>query len=127
MYGRTPAPISAEIRKKIIGDEKPITVRPADLLPPEFDKMTNEIKQYARSDEDVLSYALFPSVALEFFKERTMIEKGANVRDLAAIAAMFVYQAEIRTKAKHSAEGEEANQWKIAARRESLNGGGWIL
>jgi pyruvate carboxylase subunit B len=127
MYGKTPAPISAEIRKKIIGDEKPITVRPADLLPPEFDRMASESKEYARSDEDVLSYALFPAVALEYFKERVMIEKGANVRDLAAIATMFVYQAEMRTKAKHSAVGEEANQWKIAARRESVNGGGWIL
>ncbi len=127
MYGRTPAPISAEIRKKIIGDEKPITVRPADLLPPEFERMANEAKPYARSDEDVLSYALFPAVALEYFKERIMIEKGANVRDLAAIAAMFVFQVESKMKAKHSAVCEEANHWKVAARRESLNGGGWIL
>ncbi len=127
MYGKTPAPISAEIRKKIIGDEKPITVRPADLLPPEFEKMANEAKPYARSDEDVLSYALFPAVALEYFKERVMIEKGANVRDLAAIATMFVFEAESKMKAKHSAVCEEANHWKVAARRESLNGGGWIL
>ncbi|MDD1743144.1 MAG: hypothetical protein LUO85_00790, partial [Methanomassiliicoccales archaeon] len=127
MYGKTPAPISAEIRKKIIGDEKPITVRPADLLPPEFEKMANEAKPYARSEEDVLSYALFPAVALDFFKERLMIEKGANVRDLAAIAAMFVFQVENKMKAKHSAVCEEANHWKVAARRESLNGGGWIL
>jgi hypothetical protein len=66
-------------------------------------------------------------VALEYFKERLMIEKGANVRDLAAIAAMFVFQSESKMKAKHLAVGGEANQWKTAARRESLNGGGWIL
>ena len=127
MYGKTPAPISAEIRKKIIGDEKPITVRPADLLPPEFEKLKAEIQQYARSDEDVLSYALFPQVAIDFFKEREMMEKGANARDLAIIAAMFVAQAEKKSKAKRAAPGEEMDLWKIAARRESLNGGGWIL
>jgi len=89
--------------------------------------MANEAKPYSRSDEDVLSYALFPAVALEYFKERVMIEKGANVRDLAAIATMFVLQSESKMKAKHSEVCEEANHWKVAARRESLNGGGWIL
>jgi oxaloacetate decarboxylase alpha subunit len=127
MYGKTPAPISAEIRKKIIGDEKPITVRPADLLPPEFEKMAAEIKQYARSEEDVLSYALFPPVALDFFKEREMMEKGANARDLAAIAALFVSMSQKRTRAKKHTADEEADAWKSAARRESVHGGGWLL
>jgi pyruvate/oxaloacetate carboxyltransferase len=127
MYGKTPAPISAEIRKKIIGDEKPITVRPADLLPPEFDRLAAEVKQYARSEEDVLSYALFPQVALDFFKEREMMEKGANVRELAAIAALFVAQAEKRSKAKKTSVKEEVDLWRLAARREAVTGGGWIL
>jgi pyruvate/oxaloacetate carboxyltransferase len=127
MYGKTPAPISAEIRKKIIGDEKPITVRPADLLPPEFDKLAAEVKQYARNEEDVLSYALFPQVALDFFKEREMAEKGANIRELAAIAALFVAQAEKRSKAKKTSAKGEVDAWRLAARREAVNGGGWIL
>jgi len=127
MYGKTPAPISAEIRKKIIGDEKPITVRPADLLPPEFDKLAAEVKQYARNEEDVLSYALFPQVALDFFKEREMAEKGANIRELAAIAALFVAQAEKRRKAKKTSAKGEVDAWRLAARREAVNGGGWIL
>lgn len=127
MYGKTPAPISAEIRKKIIGEEKPTTVRPADLLPPEFDRLAAEVKQYARSEEDVLSYALFPQVALDFFKEREMLEKGANVRELAAIAALFVAQAEKRSKAKKTSVKEEVDLWRLAARREAVTGGGWIL
>ena len=127
MYGKTPAPISPEIRKKINGDEKPITVRPADLLPPEFDRLAAEIKQYSRSEEDVLSYALFPQVAIDYFKEREMLEKGANARDLAAIAVLYVSQAEKRTRSKAQSGGEEADLWKMAARREAVRGGGWIL
>lgn len=69
-YGRTPVPISEEVRKMVIGDEKPITCRPADLLEPELDKIEAEMKQYKEQDEDVLSYALFPQVAEEFFKYR---------------------------------------------------------
>ena len=126
MYGKTPAPISAEIRKKIIGDEKPITVRPADLLPPEFDRLEKEIKEYARSEEDVLSYALFPQVAIDFFKERVLAEQGANGRDLAALAALFVQLAERKIRSKHTG-GEEMDLWKLAARRDSIQGGGWPL
>ncbi|MEM0449324.1 MAG: pyruvate/oxaloacetate carboxyltransferase [Methanomassiliicoccales archaeon] len=125
MYGRTPAPIPAEVRKKIIGDEKPITVRPADLLPPEFEKLAAEVKDYARSEEDVLSYALFPQVALEFFKEREMREKGVDPRQLAAIAALFVAQAERRSKVKRNVAQAEADLWRLAARREAVSGGGW--
>ena len=69
-YGQTPAPISEEIRKKIIGDEEPITCRPADLLKPELATIEAQMKQWKEQDEDVLSYALFPQVAEEFFKYR---------------------------------------------------------
>jgi oxaloacetate decarboxylase alpha subunit len=126
MYGKTPAPISAEIRKKIIGDEKPITVRPADLLEPEFEKLSKEIKQYARNEEDVLSYALFPQVAIDFFKERALSEQGANGRDLAALAALFEHLAEERSRSK-SVTGGTFDAWMLAARRESVTGGGWPL
>ncbi len=70
MYGKTPVPISEEIRKKIIGDEEPITCRPADLLEPELAKMEAKMKDYKEKDEDVLSYALFPQQAIDFFKFR---------------------------------------------------------
>ncbi len=69
-YGTTPAPISDEFRKQILGDEQPITCRPADLLKPELDKLRGEIKEYIEQDEDVLSYALFPQVATKFFEYR---------------------------------------------------------
>ncbi|MBQ5954835.1 MAG: oxaloacetate decarboxylase subunit alpha, partial [Firmicutes bacterium] len=62
-YGRTMKPFDPEVQKKALGDEKPITVRPADLLEPELDKLREEIKAYTIQEEDVLSYALFPKVA----------------------------------------------------------------
>ncbi|MCK8060541.1 MULTISPECIES: oxaloacetate decarboxylase subunit alpha [unclassified Fusibacter] len=70
MYGKPTLPISAEIIKKIIGDETPITCRPADTIEPQLEGFRNEMKEYLEQEEDVLSYALFPQVALEFFKLR---------------------------------------------------------
>ncbi len=75
-YGALPGKVNEEVRKMAIGDRQPITVRPADLLEPELDKYKEEIKHLARSEEDVLSYALFPQVALKFFENR---EKANNV------------------------------------------------
>lgn len=69
-YGRTPVPIKDEIRKMIIGDEKAITCRPADLLEPEIDKLKEEASQYVKQEEDVLSYALFPQVSVDYFNFR---------------------------------------------------------
>lgn len=69
-YGKTPVPVSDEIKKIIIGDEKQITCRPADNIKPELDKIRNECKEYIEQDEDVLSYALFDSVATKFFQQR---------------------------------------------------------
>ena len=69
-YGRLPAAPNPEVVKKVLGDEKPITCRPADLIKPELAKYREEIKQYIEQDEDVLSYALFPQVALNYFKYR---------------------------------------------------------
>lgn len=64
MYGRPPAPVNPKVAKKIIGDEKIIDCRPADLLEPEFDKFKQEgeEKGFVKSDEDVLTYALYPSI-----------------------------------------------------------------
>ncbi len=76
LYGNPPAPIKEEIIRKVLGDEQPITCRPADLLEPELEKCRNEIGDLARSEEDVLSYCLFPQVAKEFFEWREKVEKG---------------------------------------------------
>lgn len=78
MYGQTPVPISDEIRKKIIGDEEPITCRPADLLEPEMTKFEAEMKDYKQQEEDVLSYALFPQQAMDFFKFRQAQKYGID-------------------------------------------------
>lgn len=81
-YGKSPAPISDEIRKKIIGDEEVITERPADFLKPELQNYRNEIKEYIEKEEDVLSYALFPEVSLEYFKKRNKKGGPKIVADL---------------------------------------------
>lgn len=77
-YGTTPMPIDPEFTKKIIGDQKPITCRPADLLEPELDKLRGEISQYIMQEEDVLSYAQFPEVATKFFENRRNNQAGVN-------------------------------------------------
>ena len=70
LYGKPAVEISDEIKSKIIGDEEVFTGRPADLLSPQLKEFNEEIKEYIEQEEDVLSYALFPQVALEFFKQR---------------------------------------------------------
>ncbi len=69
-YGQTVKPFDSEVQKKVIGDTEPITCRPADNIENELDKIEAEMSQYKEQDEDVLSYALFPQVATEFFKYR---------------------------------------------------------
>jgi pyruvate carboxylase subunit B len=73
LYGKTPAPVNEDIRKKILKDEQPITARPADILSPEMEMAKNEIGDKAASEEDVLSYALFPQLFLNYLEQK---EKG---------------------------------------------------
>ncbi|MEE8575274.1 MAG: pyruvate carboxylase subunit B, partial [Thermodesulfobacteriota bacterium] len=70
LYGTPPGDVDKDAMEKAIGDEKPITCRPADLLEPELDKIARENDGKLKSIEDMLSYALFPVVALEFFEQR---------------------------------------------------------
>ena len=74
LYGEPPGPISPEIRQKVLGKKQPITGRPADLLEPGLEKARQEIGSMAQNEEDVLSYALFPEVAKEFFNWRSGAE-----------------------------------------------------
>ena len=69
-YGKTTKPVDPELQKKALGDEEPITCRPADLIPDELDTLRKECAQWIQQDEDVLTYALFPQVAVDFFKYR---------------------------------------------------------
>ncbi len=75
-YGAFPAPVDKEVQKKIIGDEKPITCRPADLIEPQWESFKAEISDLAESDEDVCIYALFPPIARDYLEERK--EKREN-------------------------------------------------
>ena len=78
-YGKTPVAIDPEFAKTIIGDQTPITHRPADDLAPELDKLRAEIPAgYLEQDEDVLSYALFDKVALKFFEYRKNQKYGVD-------------------------------------------------
>jgi len=69
-YGKSPAPVNEEIKNKIIGNDEVITCRPADLLAPEFESLREKYKDIAKSDEDVLSLALFENVAYEFLNKK---------------------------------------------------------
>lgn len=82
-YGQTVKPFNPEIQKKCIGDTKPITCRYADLIPAELETLEKEIEMYKEQDEDVLTYALFPQVAKEFFQYREAQKKkvDASVAD----------------------------------------------
>ncbi|BCX89408.1 oxaloacetate decarboxylase (Na+ extruding) subunit alpha [Methylomarinovum tepidoasis] len=78
-YGATPAPVNQELQQRVLQGKSPITCRPADLLPPEMEKLTEELHKLAREHgvklagneiEDVLIYALFPQVGWKFIQER---------------------------------------------------------
>ena len=69
-FGQTVKPFDKEVQKKCIGDTEAITCRPADLIKPQLKDLEEEMKQYKQQDEDVLTYALFPQVAMDFFKYR---------------------------------------------------------
>jgi len=128
LYGRSPAPIDLKIRKKIIGDEQPITGRPADLLEPALDKIPDDVKPYIESEEDKITYALFPQIAVEFFKKRKAKredpkagippERLAELEDVAALsAAVATYLA--------GSNGAKALTIRVARPRGGLSP--WVL
>ena len=82
-YGRTPAPIDPEIQKLILGDEKPLTGRYADTLPPIVEPTREKLGDLAKSDEDVLSYIAFPNLTEKFFDERRAKEENMAVYTIA--------------------------------------------
>lgn len=80
-YGKLPGEVNEEVRKLAIGDDEVITCRPADLIEPELPKYREETKDFAKSEEDVLSYALFPQVAKKFFEERDKKQEKSAQND----------------------------------------------
>ena len=77
-YGKLPVEPKAQVIKKIIGDAERITCRPADKIAPELDAFRKEIENYIEQEEDVLTYALFPQLALPFFKRRKAAKYGVD-------------------------------------------------
>ncbi|MDQ1355090.1 MAG: pyruvate carboxylase subunit [Acidobacteriota bacterium] len=124
-YGRPPAPINPELKKKAIGDEEPITCRPAEMLSPGWERAKTEIGSLAKSEEDVLSYALFPQVAKPFF-ERRSTGMGGKEEIAAAIAAMLLEQQQKKTEMMKASEKQlpTSATWKLPY-RVAFGLGGW--
>ena len=134
-YGKTPAPIPEAIRLKILGEEKAITGRPADFILPELQKLREEIKEYVEQEEDVLSYALFPQVAKDFFKNRIakrnppqvlLREEDGEDEVVAVISAVVAALSEecgeeLRLKSfRPLRETPSRNSWKMSGRLQNL-------
>ncbi|MBO8128480.1 MAG: acetyl-CoA carboxylase biotin carboxyl carrier protein [Peptococcaceae bacterium] len=111
LYGRPPAPVDPEVARKILGDREPITCRPADLLEPKLEKMKEEISDLTASEDDILTYALFPQVARKFFELRA---KG-EAEEVSNTGAKTV-QAVSGKAPKH----KEANKMNLEEIRELI-------
>jgi len=99
-YGKTPAPVEPEIRKLIIGDDIPITCRPADLLEPEYEKAKKEAEELGivSEEEDILIYALYPQVAVDFLKGKLKEEPLEPPVEQKAGAPMVFLPTEYRVE-----------------------------
>jgi pyruvate/oxaloacetate carboxyltransferase len=122
-YGQTPAPIDAKILKLIAPDAKPITDRPADHIGPELKAARKEAGGLVKSDEDLLSYVLFPQVAQEFLEWRNA-GGGIEHEVVAAIAAALTHDQPRAGPAATgaAADGHMHNPWKMAGRQRALRG-----
>jgi len=127
LYGRAPGPIDPEVQKLCIGDETPITTRPADSLEPELPKRRAELEELGVefSEEDLVSYALFPQVALEFFERRDRTQRPPEeIASLAAVIADLLgahEQARPEMSRAHP-PAPPCSAWAAAARRDLLAG-----
>jgi oxaloacetate decarboxylase alpha subunit len=124
-YGRPPAPIDPGIKRKAIGDEEPIDCRPADLIPPALEEARDEIGDLAESEEDLLSYVLFPQVARPFLERRKQ-GGGAKEALVAAIAAKVIQERDRRPTAAVEEAGISLSPWKVAYRPQPGRWGGLI-
>ena len=120
-YGRPPAPVDPEVARRAIGEDEPLTGRPADVLKPEWEAAMASAGPLAVSDEDVLSYALFPQVAPSFFESRAA---GPEVPEawLAALAAAVAdgtFAAPVQAGNGKRSLGEREG-WKMVGRLRGL-------
>ena len=114
-YGRPPGPVDEKVKEMAIGDEEPIQCRPADLIEPGFEKAKTEIGELAESEEDILSYALFPQVARPFLERR---KKGSGTEEEVAAVAYLLAKKRLVKRIEAPVTG---SAWKSAFRPR----GGW--
>ncbi|MDT7943651.1 MAG: pyruvate/oxaloacetate carboxyltransferase [Dehalococcoidia bacterium] len=116
-YGAPPGPVHPEVKAQVLGDAQEIVGRPADHIPPELEKARQEIGHLAQSEEDVVSYVLFPQVAREFFEWRA---RGSPLEEevVAAIAAALVQHGPPPAPA---APTHPPSWWKMAGRQRLLH------
>jgi len=120
-YGRPPAPIDPQIQRRVIGDEAPIGCRPADLISPRMEEARQEIGELARSEEDVISYALFPQVARPFLERRARGSEGKEAV-VAAIAGLLMRRLQEQQNEAPAPDGASTawrNSWRPGAGRWS--------
>ncbi len=118
-YGRPPAPIDPDVKRRAIGDEEPIDCRPADLIPPGMEKAREEVAALLGDpepdEEDVISYALFPQVAGPFLERRA---QGSDGREplVAAVAALLLRRAAQETDGTGRQDGARGSTWNVSWR-----------
>jgi pyruvate/oxaloacetate carboxyltransferase len=136
LYGKPPGPIDPKIKKKIIGDEQPITGRPADLLEPALENIPENVKPLIESEEDKITYALFPKQAVDFFNRRKLKreeaktgispERLAELEEVAAVSvavAAYVasmFQAKALTQVRPKGY---TSSWVLAGRQALIERG----
>ncbi len=136
LYGKSPAPIDPKIRKKIIGDEEPITGRPADLLEPALENIPEDVKPYILSEEDKITYALFPKQALDFFRRRKIKheeakpeippERLAELEEVAAVSLAVAAYITSTSRAKALVQVRPkgfSSPWVLAGRQALIERG----
>lgn len=136
LYGKSPAPIDPKIKKKIIGDEEPITGRPADLLEPALENIPEDVKPYILSEEDKITYALFPQQALDFFRRRKIKheeakpeippERLAELEEVAAVSLAVAAYVTSTSRAKALVQVRPkgfSSPWVLAGRQALIERG----
>ncbi len=113
-YGAPPAPIDPEVKRKILGETQEIAGRPADQLSPELERARQEIGDLAHSEEDVLSYVLFPQVAREFLEWRA--RGGGLEREVAVAIAVALSQDGATAPPPAPQPAEQPSPWKLSGR-----------
>ncbi|MDO8690416.1 MAG: oxaloacetate decarboxylase subunit alpha [Dehalococcoidia bacterium] len=145
LYGRPPGKLDPQVKKAILGDEKEIKGRPADSLAPEYPKAVEDTRGVATSEEDVITFALFPQVAMDFFKSRVdgVVLGKDLVAAIAAVLAASAAPAQAPARAAFQstqspspasagpgpasqapvpvAPGQGMSPWKLAGRIQSIN------